>query len=113
MTDRARRSRRLTIAAWFLLTGSIAAWPFIDAAGIGPVTASIAFLPLLLPIAGLLRGSSRSYRLAALTLAPALTLALTEFLVNERSRPFTFATLALILLAFASLVAALRTAPRE
>ncbi len=108
MTDRARRARQLTIAAWLLLAGSVAAWSFIDAAGIGLVTASIAFLPLLLPVAGLLRGSSRAYRLAALTLAPALALALTEFLVNAPSRLLTGATLALILLAFAGLVAALK-----
>lgn len=108
MTDRARRARQLTIAAWLLLAGSVAAWSLIEAAGIGLVTASIAFLPLLLPVAGLLRGSPSAYRLAALTLAPALALALTEFLVNAPSRPLTGATLALILLAFAGLVAALK-----
>jgi uncharacterized membrane protein len=113
MTDRARGTRRLAIAAWFLLAGSVAAWAFVDAAGIGLVTATIAFLPLLLPVTGLLRGSPRSYRLAALTLAPALALALTELLVNVPSRPFTIATLALILLAFASLVAALRAASTQ
>ncbi len=75
------------------------------------MTAAIAFLPLLLPIAGLLRGSPRAYRLASLTLAPVLALALTEVLVNPPSRPWTGATLALILLAFAGLVAALRTTP--
>ena len=111
MNDRARTARQFAIGAWLLLAASVACWPFIDSAGIGPVTASIAFFPLLLPIAGILRGAPRSYRLAALTLAPVLALALTEFLVNVPSRPFTLATLALILLAFAGLVAALRTAP--
>jgi len=111
MKDRARASQRFAIAAWLLLAASVACWAFIDTAGIGPVTASIAFFPLLLPIAGLLRGSPRSYRLAALVLAPALALALTEVLANPPSRPWTSTTLALILLAFAGLVAALRSPP--
>jgi uncharacterized membrane protein len=111
MKDRARAARIFAITAWLLLAASVVSWPFVDTAGIGPVTASIAFFPLLLPIAGLLRGSPRSYRLAALVLAPALALALTEVLVNPPSRPWSSTTLALILLAFAGLVAALRTAP--
>lgn len=111
MMDRARAMRIFASAAWLLLAGSVAAWPFIQGAGIGPVTAAIAFFPLLLPIAGLLRGSLRSYRLAALVLGPALALALTEILVNPPSRPWTSTTLALILLSFAGIVAALRTAP--
>jgi len=108
MKDRARTVRRLAIGAWILLVASVACWPFIDASGIGIVTASIALLPLLLPIPGILRGSRRAWRFAALTLAPALALAVTEFLVNAPSRPWTGTTLALILLAFAGLVAALR-----
>jgi len=111
MSDPARTARHLAIGGWLLLAASVACWPFIGASGISLATASIAFLPLLLPLAGIARGSRRAYRLAALTLAPALALTVTEFLVNVPSRPWTGTTLALILLAFASLVAALRTAP--
>ena len=110
MKDRARAARIFANTAWLLLAASVASWAFIDTAGISPVTVAIAFIPLLLPIAGLLRGSPRSYRLAALVLAPALALCLTEILVNPPSRTWTSMTLALILLAFAALVAALRTA---
>lgn len=111
MSDRARTARHLATGAWLLLAVSIASWPLIDTSGIGFATASIAFLPLLLPLAGIARGSRRAWRLAALTLAPALALAVTEYLVNVPSRPWTGTTLALILLAFASLVAALRSPP--
>ena len=48
-----------------------------------------------------------------MALAPALTLALTEFLVNPPARPFAGATLALVLAAFAAILAALRTLPRD
>jgi uncharacterized membrane protein len=112
MKDRARAAQIFTNTAWLLLAASVASWAFIDTAGIGPVTVAIAFFPLLLPIAGLLRGSPRAYRLAMLVLAPALALALTEILVNPPSRPLTTTSLALVLLAFAGLVAALRAAPR-
>ena len=111
MKDRARAAQRFATIAWLLLAASVACWSFVDTAGIGPVTSSIAFFPLLLPIAGLLRGFPRSYRLAALVLAPALTLALTEILANPPSRPWTATSLALILIAFAGIVAALRTTP--
>jgi uncharacterized membrane protein len=108
MTDRARRVQRLAIGAWILLTASVACWPLTRTSGIGVVTSVIALVPLLLPIAGILRGSQRAWRIAALTLAPVLALAVTEFLVNAPSRPWAGTTLALIVLAFAGLVAALK-----
>ncbi|HEX9707095.1 MAG TPA: DUF2069 domain-containing protein [Steroidobacteraceae bacterium] len=113
MNDRARAAQSLAVCTWLLLAASVACWPFIGESGIGLATASIAFLPLLLPLAGIARGSRRAFRFAAMTLAPALALAVTEFLVNVESRPWTGTTLALILLAFASLVAALRTARQD
>ena len=111
MKDPAQTARRLAIGAWILLAVSVACWPLAHTSAIGAVTTVIALAPLLLPIAGILRGSRRAWHIDALTLAPVLALAVTEFLVNAPSRPWTGTTFALIVLAFAGLVAALRTAP--
>lgn len=112
MSAHAVRVARLALAAWVLLAASIAAWPFAGA-GIGGITATLAFLPLLLPLPGIVRGSRRAYRAAPMALAPALALAVTETLVNPPARPLAGASLALVLVAFAAIVAALRTMPRE
>lgn len=112
MNGRARIARWTAIACWLLLAASIASWP-IGRSAIGWPTTALAFLPLLLPLAGIVRGSRRAYRWAPLTLAPALALAVTEFLINSPLRVSTGVTLAFIFLAFASVIAALRTALRD
>ncbi|MGH8130263.1 MAG: DUF2069 domain-containing protein [Steroidobacteraceae bacterium] len=112
MTDRARITHRTAIACWFLLVASVACWP-IGGSAIGWPTTAFAFLPLMLPIAGLLRGLRRTYGWAPLALAPVLALALTEVLIDDTARARAGLSLALIFLAFASVIAALRTAPRE
>jgi uncharacterized membrane protein len=112
VAEPAARLRRLAIIVWVLLTASVAAWPFA-AAGIGPVTTAIAALPLLLPLPGMIRGRYRTLRWASLAMAPALALALTEILVNVPARGPATLTLALILAAFAIIIAALRTSPRS
>ena len=104
------RARRLAIGVWLLLAASIAAWP-IKATGIGLTTTAIALLPLFLPLPGLVRGRRRTLQWSPLTLAPALALALTEILVNASARTCVTLTLALILAAFATIVAALRISP--
>lgn len=103
--------RRLAIGIWVLLVASIAAWPFA-AAGIGPATTAIALLPLFLPLPGLIHGRRRTLQWSPLTMAPALALALTEILVNAPARMAAILTLALILAAFAIIIAALRVNPR-
>lgn len=112
MSEPARVARGAAIAAWLALAGSVALWP-ISGAGIGTLTTLLAGLPLALPLPGLLRGTRPALRAAPMALAPALALAVTEFLVNPPSRPFAGATLALVLAAFAAILAALRTVPRE
>ena len=112
MSARAARVARLACAAWVLLAAIVAAWPFAGV-GIGGITATLAGLPLLLPLPGLLRGSRRALRAAPMALAPALALAITETLVNPPARPLAGTSLALALVAFAAVVAALRTAPRD
>jgi uncharacterized membrane protein len=104
-------ARRIALAAWILLGLSVAAWPFVRA-GIGAATTAIAFLPLLLPLPGIARGSLRALRASPMALAPALALAITETLANPAARFPAGATLALLLLAFAAVVAAIRSAPR-
>ena len=105
---RAALMRRLVTAVWLLLIASIARWPFATA-GIGPVTTAVALLPLLLPVPGLMIGWRRTLQWSPLTLAPALALTLTEILVNAAARRLATLSLALILMAFAMLIAALRS----
>ncbi len=112
MSDPARAARSAAIAAWLALAGSIALWPVPDA-GIGVAAALIAGLPLALPLPGLLRGTRRSLRAAPMALAPALALAVTEVLVNPPARPFAGAALALVFVAFAGVLAALRNLPPD
>jgi uncharacterized membrane protein len=103
--------RRLALAAWLALLISIACWPFGDA-GIGPLTTALALLPLLAPLPGMARGTRRTLRWAPLVLALPLTLALTEILVNPAARTRAAVSLALLLAAFAAVIATLRrTAP--
>jgi uncharacterized membrane protein len=108
MSDRARTALRLAVAAWILLSASIAIWPAAGA-GIGLLTAAFAFVPLLLPLHGIIRGSVKWLRAAPMALAPALALTITEILVNPPARPIASASLALAFLAFAAIVAALRS----
>jgi len=110
MSDLANGARRIALAAWLLLAGSIAAWPFAGL-GFGRLSSAFAFLPLLIPLPGLARGSRKALRAAPMALAPALAIALTEILVNAPARPLAALTLGLILAAFAAIVAALRAAP--
>ena len=111
INERDARLRRLTLGAWLSLIASIAAWSF-TLTGIGPLTTAIALLPLLLPLAGLVRARRRTLQWAPLTLAPAIALALTEILLNAPARLPATLTLALIFAAFAIIVAALRRNPR-
>lgn len=111
MSLRAGSTRRVAVAAWLLLMLSVAAWNF-EAAGIGRAFAALAFLPLLLPLPGLLGNSSRALRAAPLALAPVLTLAITEIVANPPARPWAALSLALVFVAFAAIIAAIRTSPR-
>jgi len=112
MSLRGATTRRVAVAAWLLLMLSVAAWAS-DAAGIGRVFAAIAFLPLLLPLPGLIGNSGRALRAAPLALAPVLALSVTEILANPPARPWAGVSLALAFAAFAALIAAIRTSPRS
>jgi len=107
--DRAARTRLAALLAWSALLAAVACWP---AAGISAALAAIAGLPLLLPVPGLVRGRPRALRFAPLAEAPALALAITEVLANPGARVAAAITLALVLAAFAAVIAALRTGAR-
>ena len=110
MSDRASRAHQVALASWVLLAASVAAWPFAGQ-GIGRLSAAIAFLPLLLSLPGLARGSRRALRAAPMALAPALAIALTEVVANPTARGLAALSLALVLVAFAAIVAAIRATP--
>lgn len=110
----ARRARAAVLSLWSLLAAALVAWQLQR---LSATAAGIALLftagPLLLPLPGLLRGESSTYRWASLTLAPALTWSLTELLANPEARPYATVAALLAVLSLAALVAALRvTAPR-
>ncbi len=102
---------RFALAAWIALLLSVACWP-LGRSGIGNLATTLALLPLLAPLRGMARGRRRTLRWAPLTMAPALAIALTEVVVNEPARIRAAATLALILVAFAAVIAGLRQQPR-
>jgi uncharacterized membrane protein len=64
-----------------------------------------------LPLPGLARESRRALRAAPMALAPALAIALTEAVANPPARGLAALSLALILVAFAAIVATIRAAP--
>ena len=107
---RTQGARWATLLIWALLIASVSVWPF---AGIGRITTAAAILPLLLPVRGFIRQTPRTIRWSSLTLAPALALAATELLVNPGAQIPAALTLALILAAFAAVVALLRTLTRD
>ena len=107
---RAEVACRAALLIWALLIASVSVWPF---AGVGWIASALALLPLLLPVPGFIKKAPRTLRWSSLTLAPALAFAVTELLVNSRARIPAVLTLALILAAFAAIVALLRTIPRD
>ena len=109
-TAAARAARRASLVLWLALMISIGSWPWIPSAP-GTAPSLAALLPLLLPLAGILRGKRRTLSWAPLAIAPALAITLTELLVDPAARAVIGVTLVLVLAAFAAVIAALRAAP--
>ncbi len=111
---RARRARAAVLLLWLSLSVALVAWQ-VQRLGVTAAAVAVLFTtgPLLLPLPGLLQGDPRTYRWAALTLAPALAWSLTELVANPAVR-WPAATAALLaVLSLAALVAALRVTPRQ
>jgi uncharacterized membrane protein len=103
------RARRATLGAWTLLGLALLAWPLFIARS-AAVVSLIALAVLLMPLSGFWRSQVRTLRWAPMTLAPALTLALTELIANPAARGPATLTLALVLIAFTADIAWLRVA---
>ncbi|MCU0975890.1 MAG: DUF2069 domain-containing protein [Steroidobacteraceae bacterium] len=100
---RADHARLAVLAVWGLLALTLLAWYAITLPRVAAVVAVLLTVaPLALPLPGLMARRRRSYRWAPLTLAPAMTWSLTEFVANPAARPYA---LVAGLLAFAGLAA--------
>ena len=109
---RFRHARAATLAIWLALVAALTAWHTSRHAAPAAVGLSLLTVtPLILALPGLWRGLRRTYRWAALSLAPALAWALTELVANAAERGIATVVALLAFLALASLVAALRVMP--
>ncbi len=111
MNDRARAFRRLTIGLWAALAASLFGWILV---GYPWPLCTVASLPLLAPLRGLMRGRRHTYAWATLFAIPYLMFALTEILSNPAARWVAGASLLLVFAWFCAMVAFLRAsrAPR-
>lgn len=110
--DTYRRARGATLLSWVALLLVQSAWLLPDAATAGGMAVLVGtVLPPLLPLHGLWRGRRRTYRWAALTLAPAMAWSLTELVANPAVRGTAVLSAMLAFLSLAAVVATLRTMP--
>jgi uncharacterized membrane protein len=107
---RAPRARGAVLLLWSLLITALCAWPLSRSFSAGTIAILLfTVVPLLLPLPGLWQGRRRTYRWAALTLAPAMTWSLTEVVANPAARRPAACAALLAFCSLAALVAALRT----
>lgn len=90
---------------WILLIASLLTWGF---AGYSWWLCTVATLPLLAPLAGLMRGQRYTFAWASLFAVPYLAFAVTELLANPAARWAAGLTLLLVFGWFCSLVLFLR-----
>jgi len=98
-------ARRLAIVLWVAMLLSLAGW---SAAGYAWPLCAAAALPLLAPLAGLIRGRRHMYAWATLFAIPYLTFSITELLVNPAARWVDSISLCLIIGWFGIMVLSLR-----
>ncbi len=99
------RARSLTVWLWIAVVASLFAW--ITAGYPWPIC-TLAALPLLAPLNGLLQGRRYTYAWATLFAIPYLVFALTELLVNSAARWAAGVTLLLVFGWFCTMILFLR-----
>ena len=99
------RARSLTVWLWIAVVASLFAWIM---AGYPWPICTLAALPLLAPLNGLLHGRRYTYAWATLFAIPYLVFALTELLVNSAARWAAGVTLLLVFGWFCTMILFLR-----
>jgi len=98
-------ARSLTIGFWVALVLSLLAW---TTAGYPLLLCTLAALPLLAPLSGLMRGRRHTYAWATLFAVPYLAFALTELLANPAARWVAAMSLLLVFGWFCTMILFLR-----
>jgi uncharacterized membrane protein len=98
-------ARSLTIWLWIALALSLLGWVL---AGYPWLICTLAVLPLLAPLNGLVRGRRHTYAWASLFAVPYLAFALTELLVNPAARWVAAMSLLLVFGWFCTMILFLR-----
>jgi uncharacterized membrane protein len=105
-------ARSATIWLWLAIAASLLAW---TAVGYPWPLCTLAVLPLLAPLKGLLGGRRHTYAWATLFAVPYLAFAVTELLANPEARWVAAMTMLLVFAWFCTMILFLRAsrAPRE
>ena len=103
--SRESTARSLTIWLWIAVALSLLAWMMV---GYPWPICTLAVLPLLAPLNGLLRGRRHTYAWATLFAIPYLAFALTELLVNPAARWVAALSLLLVFGWFCTMILFLR-----
>ena len=103
--SRESTARSLTIWLWIAVASSLLAWMMV---GYPWPICTLAVLPLLAPLNGLLRGRRHTYAWATLFAIPYLAFALTELLVNPAARWVAAVSLLLVFGWFCTMILFLR-----
>jgi uncharacterized membrane protein len=101
----ADRTRLASVCLWALVALSLASW---YTAGYPWLLCTLAVLPLLAPLRGLVRGRRYTYAWATLFAIPYLIFAVTELLANPRARLVASLSLLLVFAWFCAMVLYLR-----
>lgn len=112
MATRIARLRACVLGAWALVAVSLLPWLADDQSGpVALIVLGVVAGALAAPLPGLIRLRRYTYRWAALALAPALLVSMTEFVASPATRAYTVATAIFVFLGLAAVVAMLRSLP--
>ena len=109
-----KRAVRWTTSVLATLIAVVIAWQLSKELSVARLAIAIVLsVPLLLPVAGLLRGNRRTHAWATLCVIPYFILGVTEAIANPSQRLWAAACLSLALALFVLLIAYLRLTGRE